>query len=297
MNPKKSDTDNIYITETMNKVNNKGTLNTNMPHPQFASHGMFMWDQPGSYSIHQPQPVFPNMPIAPPVMQPMAPPTTMQSMAPPTTMQPMQPPQPMMPLQPMQPMVPLQPTTPLPPTYHNIMGPDDALWQWTGSVPCFPEDMIDWQPVPCDFPTSTVTQEDLQKTLNLIKKAISEEQKDKMFYEVLMKNAPLNEDKKIIQEVRDNEVEHFVLLSNLYKNISGQTPSNIEQGKFKKPSCYCEGLKLAIIGEQSSVVEYRKILFSLVNRKQINTVVEIITDELRHAALFNYLYSKNRCTK
>jgi hypothetical protein len=45
------------------------------------------------------------------------------------------------------------------------------------------------------------------------------------------------------------------------------------------------------------VEKYRKILFVLTDRNQINKMVEIITDELRHGILYNYLYSKNKCTK
>ena len=58
---------------------------------------------------------------------------------------------------------------------------------------------------------------------------------------------------------------------------------------------YCEGIKMAIMGEQNAVRKYRKILYAMQERVEINILTEIITDEIRHGSLYNYLYSKNGC--
>jgi len=50
------------------------------------------------------------------------------------------------------------------------------------------------------------------------------------------------------------------------------------------------------MGEQGAVEKYRKILFAMKERKHINMMTEIITDELRHLGLYNYLYAKNQCS-
>jgi hypothetical protein len=43
------------------------------------------------------------------------------------------------------------------------------------------------------------------------------------------------------------------------------------------------------------VRKYRRILYALQDRVQINILAGIFTDEIRHGSLYNYLYSKNGC--
>ncbi|HBD01414.1 MAG TPA: rubrerythrin, partial [Lachnoclostridium sp.] len=37
------------------------------------------------------------------------------------------------------------------------------------------------------------------------------------------------------------------------------------------------------------------ILYAMQSRVHINMMIEIITDEIRHGILYNYLYAKNGC--
>jgi len=60
-------------------------------------------------------------------------------------------------------------------------------------------------------------------------------------------------------------------------------------------SSYCDGVQRALKGEQNAVRKYRRILYALQDRVQINILTGIITDEIRHGILYNYLYSKNSC--
>jgi rubrerythrin len=69
-------------------------------------------------------------------------------------------------------------------------------------------------------------------------------------------------------------------------------PQNVT---FEKPASYCEGVKRALKGEQNAVRKYRRILYALQDRVQINILTGIITDEIRHGILYSYLYSKNGC--
>lgn len=213
---------------------------------------------------------------------------------------------------------------PMPQAFQDVI--EEDFWQWPGSAPGYPIDTMNWQAMPYNFQmpscdmmpiqTSTtgmpgttmpninmpitpvpIASADLQMALELIKEALAGETEDRLFYEYLISTAPSNEDKNIIQGIRDNEIKHFGMFRQLYKDLTGQMPPSVTQEEFTKPSSYCEGLKMAIMGEQSAVEKYRKILFVLTDRNQINKMVEIITDELRHGILYNYLYSKNKCTK
>ncbi len=137
--------------------------------------------------------------------------------------------------------------------------------------------------------------QNLPNALALILQALSGETEDRMAYSWLIDNAPSVEDKQIIAGIRDNEVNHFRLFRQIYHDITGQ-PAPIEQeGQFVPPASYCEGLSRALLGEQGAVQRYRQILYAMQTRVHINILTEIITDEIRHGILYNYLYAKNGC--
>jgi rubrerythrin len=103
------------------------------------------------------------------------------------------------------------------------------------------------------------------------------------------------EDKEIISGIRDDEISHFILFRQVYYQLTGQVLPPPQNVTFEKPANYCEGVKRALRGEQNAVRKYRRILYALQDRVQINILTGIITDEIRHGILYNYLYSKNGC--
>ena len=137
--------------------------------------------------------------------------------------------------------------------------------------------------------------QNLPMALKLITEALSGETEDKLFYNYLLSVAPSQEDKDIICGIRNDEMKHFKLFRQIYFELTCQMPPQPRQEEFKKPSSYCQGIKRAILGELAAVEKYRKILFAMQDRRHINMLTEIITDELRHASLYNLLYSKNEC--
>jgi len=146
-------------------------------------------------------------------------------------------------------------------------------------------------------PPTTIEAGNLQEALELIKEAVSGETEDRLFYEYLISVAPSDEEKNLIKGIRDDEIKHFSFFRDLYKELAGAALPITSDGDFQKPKSYCDGLKDALLGEQRAVQKYRKILFVLVDRNQINKLIEIITDELRHGSIYNYLYSRNKCVK
>lgn len=137
--------------------------------------------------------------------------------------------------------------------------------------------------------------ENFRNALSLIEEAVAGESEDRMFYSWLIERAPSNEDKQIISGIRDDEIGHFSLFRQIYYELTGMTVPQTQAEQFTPPSSYCEGLAKALIGEQNAVRKYRKILYAMETRVHINMLIEIITDELRHGILYNYLYSKNGC--
>lgn len=134
-----------------------------------------------------------------------------------------------------------------------------------------------------------------QNALDLIREALAGEAEDRQFYEYLIKTAPHEEDKDIIRGIRDNEINHFSMFRQIYFELTGRMPQPTQEAAFTPPATYCEGLRKALMGEQNAVQKYRKILFAMQDRRHINMLTEIITDEIRHGILYSYLYSKNSC--
>jgi rubrerythrin len=160
----------------------------------------------------------------------------------------------------------------LPGQYQTPQSPDNMAW-------------LDQYTYPQNVP----------EALKLIREAVAGETEDRMFYQYLIENAASEEDKEIIKGIRDDEISHFNLFRQVYSQLTGQMPPPPQDVTFEKPESYCEGIKRAVRGEQNAVKKYRRILYALQDRVQINILTGIITDELRHGILYNYLYSRNGC--
>lgn len=135
----------------------------------------------------------------------------------------------------------------------------------------------------------------LQNAINIIQQALGGETEDRMYYTWLIDNAPSNDDKAIISGIRDDEIKHFAMFTQLYYDLTGMSPPQVSNETFTPPENYCNGLAHALLGEQNAVRKYRQILYAMQNRVHINIMTEIITDEIRHGILYNYLYTSNNC--
>ena len=133
------------------------------------------------------------------------------------------------------------------------------------------------------------------EALNLIKDAVEGEAEDRMFYDFLINSASSRKDKEIIKGIRDDEIKHAKLFRQLYYEYTGKVIGPKQDVQFERPETYCAGLIKALMGEQNAVRKYRKILFAMKERSHINILTEIITDEIRHATLYNLLIHNNDC--
>lgn len=134
---------------------------------------------------------------------------------------------------------------------------------------------------------------DLDTTLELIRRAVSGEQNDRRFYEYLISVAPNQKEKSIISDIRDDELGHFDLFRGIYKDITGKYPVPLGEEEFEEPESYLEGIEQALFGELRAVELYRQIYYGLRTREHRDILFEIITDELKHADKWNYLYTIN----
>lgn len=137
--------------------------------------------------------------------------------------------------------------------------------------------------------------ENLENALSLIREAVSGESEDREFYSFLLELSPTMEEKEIITGIRDDEINHYNLFHQIYYDITGEMIPQLVSEQFIPPASYCEGLKKALLGEQNAVKKYRQILYAMQTSIHYNMLIEIITDEIRHGSLYNYLYAKSGC--
>lgn len=132
----------------------------------------------------------------------------------------------------------------------------------------------------------------LNEALELIKKSVSDEKEDEMFYDEILKQAPTEKEKNIIMSIRDDERKHNRILRNIYLKFTGQTlpeaqVSQTVTNQIKRT--YTENLEKALFGELEAVVKYRKIMGAMPDNDSYTLIMSIMTDEIRHACKYNFL--------
>ena len=130
------------------------------------------------------------------------------------------------------------------------------------------------------------------QAIELIRKSIGDERNDELFYDRLIEQAPTEKEKSIIQDIRDNEKKHNMILREIYYDFTGQmlqNNMNMMQENMQNNLSYTENLEKALFGELEAVNKYRKILSAMPQGKCYTLVMSIMTDELRHSAKYNYL--------
>ncbi|MCY6960192.1 ferritin-like domain-containing protein [Clostridium brassicae] len=151
-----------------------------------------------------------------------------------------------------------------------------------------------YQPMPYGMMYNT---DALQTSLKLIEEAVSGEREDELFYDYLISVAPTRDEKEIIASIRDDEKKHNKMFRMIYKDLTGMDIKADENVDFEKPSSYIDGIKRALFGELKAVEKYRVIRQGLPTRYYRDMLFEIITDELKHASKYNYLYTLNKDMK
>lgn len=119
-----------------------------------------------------------------------------------------------------------------------------------------------------------------------IAKAIDGEYSAIACYKQLINLAPTQKEKKIIAEIRQDELKHFHTFSHIYTQLTGQqhTPK-ITEGC---PSKYKAGLDFAFFDEQKTVDFYLDIADKANNEYMKEAFKKAAMDEQNHAVWFLY---------
>lgn len=129
--------------------------------------------------------------------------------------------------------------------------------------------------------------------LERLKQAVQGEIEDALFYNYLISKALTSEEKVIISAIKEEELRHSKQLEGIYRDFTGMEIQTEEEENFEIPNSYQEGIKNALFDELRDVVKYRVIRSNLPEGQYKDILFNIITDELMHASMFNYLLTLN----
>ncbi|MCM3079386.1 ferritin-like domain-containing protein [Brevibacillus invocatus] len=133
-----------------------------------------------------------------------------------------------------------------------------------------------------------------QIALRLIQEAIGDERHDELFYDYLISVAPTEQEKQVIAGIRDDERKHRRWFRQIYTELTGQQPPAMEEREtFQKPESYLDGIEKALMGELKAFEKYR-VIYQNIPARYRDAIFEIMTDEMKHASYYNWLYAKNK---
>lgn len=134
---------------------------------------------------------------------------------------------------------------------------------------------------------------ELKDAIKHIRELIEEYYDKKSFYELLLSLTNKDEDIKIIKDIIEDELKHNKLLKKLYYELTGNNFKEDRLDKFEDNMLnYKRNLELGLKKELEETEKYRKIMAAMTDRRKILSVMEILTDKLRHASWYNYLIAK-----
>lgn len=133
----------------------------------------------------------------------------------------------------------------------------------------------------------------LEQGLLWVRKAVQGDRIGESFYDYLIIQAPTTEEKKIISSIREDERRHNRILREIYEISTGIEIPFEEEENFRIPKSYLEGIKKALSRELKAVENYKVIRRILPTETYKDILFEIITDELKHASKYNYLFTLN----
>lgn len=155
---------------------------------------------------------------------------------------------------------------------------------------------VESQPWPLTFQNKS-KQYLLSKAIEHVKEYIMDETNDAEFYSKLISLAPNEEQKKIIEDIRNDELIHTQIFRKIFTELTGvvlPAPTQMQNKPMNESSfSYKEGLKKAFFGELDAVKKYRETMAYMTSKDLDDMIMYILTDEIRHADKYNYLINMN----
>ena len=134
---------------------------------------------------------------------------------------------------------------------------------------------------------------ELKEAIVIMRKLIEEKKEKNKFYDLLLSLTNKEEDIKIIKDIMEDELKHNKLLKKIYYELTGNNLKEDRLNKFEDNMLnYKRNLEKGLKKELEETEKYRKIMSAMPDRRKTLSVMEILTDKLRHASWYNYLIAK-----
>lgn len=136
--------------------------------------------------------------------------------------------------------------------------------------------------------------EDLKEAIVVIKKMIENFKNDKEMYGLLVELTNNDEDIKLIKSIMEDEKRHNKILKELYFELTGNKITESRDNQFEDNMLnYRKNLQKSLEKELDELTKYRKVMAVMPDKNKSLALMEIITNKLKHASLYNFLIAKN----
>lgn|SRR5574344_450612 len=132
----------------------------------------------------------------------------------------------------------------------------------------------------------------LKSLVIALKNSIKSEKEDEEFYTFLLTLTSDEKNKNIIKSIIADEIKHAEILKKIYFDL---TEKKYEDDRISNEDDnflnYRKNLEKALFGELEAIKRYRNIMKDMPDKEKYSDIMEILTDEIRHSSMFNYLIS------
>lgn len=151
---------------------------------------------------------------------------------------------------------------------------------------------------PRQYRNQTVVDEEiisLNSAIEKIRSLIEGKKGEQEYFERLLLVTPEDE-KEVVMQIKEDEKRHDEILRFIYSNLTGETlPVNTNDNQnmdIKEELDYKKEIQQNFMDKVNAIAKYRKIMGAMPNSKMHTLFMAILTDEIRHSALYNYLIHK-----
>lgn len=158
-------------------------------------------------------------------------------------------------------------------------------------------DMGSALPWPLTFQSKS-TQYNLNQLITGVKNSVGNEKDDEIMYSAMAKMAPNDEQREIINGIKENEMVHNKIFRKIFTELTGvvlpENTMDTTMATNNMNKTYPEMLKEAFNGELKAIERYRELLAYAPNMEIYSMIMYVMTDEIRHALKYNYLMMMNK---
>nr|WP_312216343.1 hypothetical protein [Clostridioides sp.] len=138
----------------------------------------------------------------------------------------------------------------------------------------------------------------LEKSIYTIGNSVESEERINRYYQWLIDNIPKTElspdqiahIRNILQSIQEDRINHNNIFTNIYYQLSGN-PVVIVEKEFAEPKNFKTEIENELFRTLESIKRNRTIMFGIPSLQYRDLIFTIISDEIRHASFYNYIFA------